>query len=166
MSPALLRGAGLLVSGAYAAFIIWVYAAQPRTVAEVRGGVAASVGAYQIDRAAFEDGLRFFRDDRFTEARRAFRRADPAQRDPTTQFYIAYTYLREGWGRFYHDDELYRQGAEALKRAVEIAPDGSVRVDDPDLALRTSDEVAAEFERGLKRDASDLNPLRAFGKRP
>jgi hypothetical protein len=50
-TPALVRLAGLATTAVYAAFIVWVYAAQPRTLSEVRGGVAASIGAYRIDAA-------------------------------------------------------------------------------------------------------------------
>src|SRR4051812_24664785 len=117
-SPALVRALGLATTATYAAFIIWVYAAQPRSLVEMRGGVAASIGVYAIDAAAFDEGRRYFRADRFAEARRAFARADPAERDPRTQFYIAYTFLRQGWGRFYEDDALYAQGQAALQRAL------------------------------------------------
>jgi hypothetical protein len=165
-SPALIRLAGLATAGVYAAFIVWVYAAQPRTLQEVRGGVAASIGAYRIDAAAFDDGLRFFRADRFAESRRAFERADPAQRDARTQYYIAYAFLREGWGRVYADDALYRQAQVALQRALAASGEGVVRVDDPDLGLKTSDEMAETLARGLRRDAADLNPLSMLEKRP
>jgi hypothetical protein len=165
-TPSLVRIAGLVTTGVYAAFVVWVYAAQPRTLREVRGGVAASIGAYRIDAAAFEEGLRYFRGNRFAEARMAFARADPAQRDATTQYYIAYAFLREGWGRVYADDTLYRQAEVARQRAVAAAPGGIVRVADPDLALKTSDEMAEALARGLRRDASDLNPLGMLEKRP
>ena len=165
-APALVRLAGLLVAATYAVFIVWLYAVQPRTLTEVRGGVAASIGVYAIDQAAFDEGLQFFRGDRFAEARRAFSRADPAQRDARTQYYIAYTFLREGWGRIYHDDALYRQGQVALQRAVAASAGGVVRVDDPDLAITSSDEMAESFARGLRHDVSDLNPLSLLGKRP
>jgi tetratricopeptide (TPR) repeat protein len=166
LSPAVIRLAGLAVAAVYAAFILWVYAAQPRTLREVRGGVAASMGVYRIDGAAFDEGLRYFRSDRFAEARRAFARADPAQRDPRTQYYIAYAFLREGWGRIYADDALYRQAEVALQRALAATSDGVVRVDDPDLGLKTSDEMAETLARGLRRDAADLNPLSMLEKRP
>ena len=165
-SPSVIRVAGLAVAAAYAVFIVWVYAAQPRTLREVRGGVAASIGVYRIDAAAFDEGLRYFRTDRFAEARRAFARADPAQRDARTQYYIAYAFLREGWGRVYADDALYRQAEVALQRAQAATSDGVVRVDDPDLTLKTSDEMAEALARGLRRDASDLNPLSMLEKRP
>jgi tetratricopeptide (TPR) repeat protein len=165
-SPAVIRLAGLGVTALYAVFIVWVYAAQPRSLREMRGGVAASIGAYRIDAAAFDEGLRYFRTDRFAEARRAFARADPAQRDPRTQYYVAYAFLREGWGRVYADDALYRQAQIALQRALAASPDGVVRVDDPDLALKSSDEMAETLARGLRRDVSDLNPLAMLEKRP
>jgi hypothetical protein len=165
-SPAAARLTGLVASLAYAGFIVWLYAVQPRTLTEVRGGVAEAMGVYTVDPVAFAQGLQHFRADRFPEARRAFERADPAQRDERTQFYVAYSYLREGWGHFYQDDALYRQGQAALQRAVLAAPGGAVRVDDPGLTLKTSDELAEAFTRGLKRDASDLNPLGVLEKRP
>jgi hypothetical protein len=165
-SPAVIRLAGLLVAAVYAVFVVWVYAVQPRTLTEVRGGVAASIGVYAIDTAAFQQGLGYFRTDRFAEARRAFGRADPAQRDPRTQYYIAYSFLREGWGRVYHDDALYRQGQVALQRALAASAGGVVRVEDPDLAIKSSDELAEAFARGLGREASDFNPLSVLEKRP
>ena len=52
------------------------------------------------------------------EASAALTRADPAERNPQRQFYIAYSFYRQGWGRLYHDDALYRQGLQVLDRAV------------------------------------------------
>jgi hypothetical protein len=156
---------GLLGAAAYAAFIGWLFLSQPQTFAEVTGGLAASVGAYRVDDAAFQDGLRFFRNDQFVEARLAFRRADPAERDARTQFYVAYSYYRQGWGRLYHDDALYTQGLEAVNRAVDLASGGRLVVDDPTLQMQTADELRAELEAGLRREASDLNPMRVFGTR-
>ena len=164
-SPTVVRSAGLAASVLYAAFVVWVYATQPQTVAEVSGGLASTVGAYRVDRQTLEEGLGLFRQDRFPEARRAFERADPARRDPVTQFYVAYSFYRQGWGRFYSDDALYTQGLEAVDRAAALAPGGRVIVDDPDLGLRSSDELRAELERGLTREWSDLNPMRVLRER-
>jgi tetratricopeptide (TPR) repeat protein len=161
----MIRIAGALFAGAYAAFIVWIYAAQPRTVAEVTGGLAASVGAYRIDQQAFDDGRRFFERDQFEEARAAFARADPAQRDALTQFYIAYAYYRQGWGRLYNDDALFKRGLEAVDRAIALAPNGRLVVEDPALGMKSADELRAELQRGLVRDASDLNPLRVLERR-
>jgi hypothetical protein len=120
---------------------------------------------YRIDQQSFDDGVRFFRGDDFAAARSAFERADPAGRDARTQFYIAYTYYREGWGRTYHDDALFTQGLEVVNRAIALAPQQRLVVDDMDLGMRSADELKAEFEAGLRRDASDFNPFRAFDAR-
>jgi hypothetical protein len=161
----IIRTGGLIASIGYGAFIAWLYATQPQTVAQVSGGLTSMVGAYSIDRQAFDDGLRFFRHDQFVEARGAFARADRAERDPRTQFYIAYAYYRQGWGRLYSDDALFRQGLAAVDRAMALAPDGRLVVDDPDLQMHSADELRAELQRGLTVEAADFNPLRVFRKR-
>ncbi len=166
VSATLVRGLGLVLSLAYAGFIIWLYTMQPRTMAEVAGGVAAGVGVYRIDQASFDEGLRFFRADKFVEARNAFERADPAKQHAPTQFYVAYSYLRQGWGRVYSDDALMKQALAAVERAVAVAPGGVVRVDDARVTLKTSDELRAEIERNLTREVSDFNPLKVFRERP
>ena len=165
MKDAAIRVAGLLLTVLYATFITWVYASQPKTVAQLTGGMAASVGAYAIDRLAFNQGLQFFRNDQFEEARAALGRADPARRDPTTQFYVAYSYYRQGWGRMYNDDALFRKGLETVEHAIAIAPGGRLDVPDPSIDMRTADELRAELSRGLTKDASDLNPMRFLAKR-
>jgi len=160
-----IRAAGLAASVVYAAAIGWLYVTQPQNVAQVTGGFAAAVGAYRIDQQAFEDGLRFFRASQYPEARAAFGRADTAERDARTQFYIAYTYYREGWGRIYNDDALFAKGVTAVDKAIALAPGGRLVVDDMDLQMRSADELRAELQRGLTREASDFNPLRLFGTR-
>jgi tetratricopeptide (TPR) repeat protein len=161
----MLRAAGLALSLTYGSLIIWLYATQPQTVGEVTGGLSAGIGTYQIDQLAFSDGLSYFRRDEFVEARAAFERADPAKRDARTQFYIAYAFYRQGWGRIYSEDTLFAQGLEAVDRAIALAPDHRLVVDDGDLGMHTADELRAELERGLRRDASDLNPLKVFRRR-
>ena len=162
---ALVRVAGLVFAAAYAAFIVSVYARQPSTVRQLAGGVAASVGAYRVDPVNFQEGLRFFRGDQFPEARAAFERADPARQDAQTQFYIAYSYYRQGWGRVYKDDVLYRQGLEAVDRAIGRAPGGRLVVSDATLHMHTADELRAELQRGLVRELSDLNPMKVLEER-
>jgi hypothetical protein len=165
VKDAAVRGAGLLVAALYAGFIGWVYASQPRTVAQLTGGMAASVGAYQIDRPAFNQGLQFFRNEQFEEARSALARADPARQDPTTQFYVGYSYYRQGWGRMYNDNALFTKGLEAVERASAVAPGHRLDVPDPSIDMRTADELRAELARGLESAPSDLNPMRLLAKR-
>ena len=157
--------AGLALVVAYAGFISWLYVRQPQTLSQVTGGLSAAIGAHRIDEQAFAEGLRFFNNDQFVEARMAFARADPAVRDGRTQFYIAYSFYRQGWGRFYHDDALYRQGIEAVDRAIALAPGGRLVVDDPSLQIRTGEELKSELLAGIERDASDFSPMRFFRER-
>jgi hypothetical protein len=162
---AVTRGVGLGLTLVYALFIGWLFVRQPATLAEVTGGLSSAVGAYRIDRQAFDDGVAFFRNDQFVEARAAFARADPATQDAVTQFYVAYSFYRQGWGRLYSDDALFAQGLEAVDRAIALAPGGRLVVDHPDQQMRTADELRAELEAGLRRDASDFNPARVFRER-
>ena len=165
MNETTTRVAGLATTAAYAAFIVWIYVRQPQTLAQVTGGLTDAVGAYRINQQAFADGLRFFRKDQFPEARMSFAAADPADRDATTQFYIAYAFYREGWGRLYHDDRLYGEGLAAVDRAMADAPAGRLVVDDPNLLLHTPQELKTELEAGTHVAASDFNPMRVFEKR-
>jgi hypothetical protein len=162
MSETIVRVAGAGATIAYALLLGWLAASQPRTFADVTGGLAATFGAYAVDEVSFEEGLQLFQRDQFEAARTACARADPAGRDARTQFYVAYSYYRQGWGRVSHDDALYQAGLEALSRAVASAPGGRVVVTDPGLDIHTADELRAELQAGMTDDWSDLNPLRVF----
>jgi hypothetical protein len=165
MAESTTRAAGVALAMSYAMMIGWLYARQPQTLAQVTGGLSAAVGAYTIDQQSFDDGLAFFRRDQFVEARAAFARADPAVRDARTQFYIAYSFYRQGWGRLFEDDALYREGVSAVERAIALAPNGRLVVDDPELRLHTADELKAALENGLRVDASDFSPARVLRER-
>jgi hypothetical protein len=159
------RLGGVALALSYAALIGWLFARQPQTVAQITGGLASTIGAYRVDQQAFDDGLRFFRNDQFVEARMAFARADPAVRDAGTQFYIAYSYYRQGWGRLYHDDALYAEGLASIDRALALAPNGRLVIDDDNLQMHSGEELKAELEAGRRRDSSDFNPMRVFRER-
>ena len=158
MRDSVARVIGVAFAVCYFAVIVWVYTRQPQSLAEATGAFSASVGAYSIDRQSFDDGLRFFRSDQFAAARLAFERADPAHQDARTQFYIAYSYYREGWGRFYDDRDLFARGLAAVNRAIAAAPRGRIVVDDPDLQMHSGDELKAELEVGLQA-GTEINPL-------
>jgi hypothetical protein len=161
----MVRAVGAAVTAAYAAAIIWTYASQPQSRAEAIGGLASTLGAYRVDEQSFREAVELFRQERFAEARASFERADPAHRDAPTQFYIAYSFYREGWRRFYSDDALYKQGLGAVNRAIALAPGQQLVVDDPQLTMHTAEELRVELERGLRTDASDFNPMRVFSPR-
>ena len=120
-------------------------------------------GTYEIDQAKFAEGLAAFRKDNFIAARDSFDRADPEKRDAKTQFYVAYSYYRQGWGRVSNDDALFKQALEVLQRVSVI--DRDFRSDDANLQLRTAAELRNELEEGMKVTADDFNPFRLVGER-
>jgi tetratricopeptide (TPR) repeat protein len=155
---------GLALSAIYALAIIWLYATEPRSFKEVATGAQVAAGTYQIDQEKFNAALTLFRREQFRAARDEWQRADSAQSDPKTQFYIAYSFYREGWGRVYYDQALFKQGLEAVKRAIALSP-GPLTVDDEDLKMRTAAELKAELEQGTERNWGDVNPLKVLRTR-
>lgn len=144
-------------------FIAFLYTTEPRTLAEVGTKSQVALGTYSIDKAAFDQGLASFRKDEFVAARAAFERADPEKRDAATQYYIAYSYYRQGWGRVSNDDALFTAGLEAVNRVMSIEP--SFVSADETLGLRSPAELRNELEEGLKLTPSDFNPMRLTRER-
>ena len=164
MQHRIVQISGLILSVAYAALIVWIYATEPRTFREMATGAQVAAGTYQVDQEKFNAGLALFRREQFRAARDEWQRADPAQSDARTQFYIAYSFYREGWGRVYNDDNLFRQGLETVNRAIGLSPQ-SLKIDDPDLQMHTGAELKAELAQGTERSWSDVNPLKVLRKR-
>ena len=165
MQSRIIQIVGLAFTILYAAFIIWIYATEPRTVKEVTASAEVAAGTYQINQERFNSALDLFRREQFRAARDEWQRADPAQGDARTQFYIAYSFYREGWGRVYFDQELFKQGVEAVNRAIALASASPLRVDDPDLRMHTAAELKAELEQGTERSWRDVNPLKVLRTR-
>jgi len=160
-----IQAAGIVLTFSYAAFIIWSYATEPRTFKEVATSAEIAVGTYQIDQEKFNSALALFRREQFRAARDEWLRADPAQGDARTQFYISYAFYREGWGRVYYDQDLIKQALEAINRAIGLTSNGSLNVDDSDLQMHTAAEVKAELEQARERSWSDLNPFKILRTR-
>jgi len=156
---------GLGFTIAYAVLIVWLYATEPRTFKEVTTSAEIAAGTYEIDQEKFNSALSLFRREQFRAAREEWQRADPAQRDARTQFYIAYSFYREGWGRVYFDQELFKQGVEAVNRAIALSPNSPLTIDDPDLRIHTPAELKVELDQGLERSWNDINPLKVFRTR-
>ena len=151
----------LVVAGFIA--VVFLYSTEPRTFAEVTTRGQVVLGTYQVDQTLFDQGLANFKRDEFVAARAAFERADPERRDARTQFYIAYSYYRQGWGLVSNDDDLFKSGLEAANRS--IAADPNFRSTDQSLGLRSPAELRNELEEGLKITASDFNPMRLTRER-
>jgi len=165
---------GIAVTLLYGAFVIFIYVAEPRSIADISTKAKTAVGdvvttgkvitgTYEIDQVQFERGVQMFRQDNFVGARDALDRADPERRDAKTQFYIAYSFYRQGWGRISNDDALFKQALAAVDSAASL--DRNFRSDDPNLQLRTPAELKSELEEGLTVSADDFNPLRLARER-
>lgn len=174
MKEKYIQALGILMTVVYAVFVVFLYWAEPKTLEEVstkakttienvstRGQVI--IGTYEIDQLRFDEGLAAFRQDNFLVARDRFEQADPEKRDAKVQYYIAYSYYRQGWGRVSNDDSLFKQGLDQVNRV--IALDGNFRAADDNLQIKTPVELKNEFEEGLKTTASDFNPLKVFNER-
>ncbi len=164
----------IVLAAAYGIFIVFLYATAPRSLEEVSAKAMTTVeniaskgtvviGTYEVDALLFGQGFAAFRQDNFVAARDAFNRADPEMRDARTQFYIAYSFYRQGWGRVTNDDVLFKQALESVERVRQIDP--NFRSDDAGLLLPTPAELTSELEEGLVVTASDFNPLRVFRER-
>ncbi len=144
-------------------FVGFLYISEPRSLAEVTTKGQVALGTYEIDRVEFDSGLAAFRRDEFPAARAAFDRADPEKHDAATQFYLAYSFYRQGWGRFSNDDALFVSGAAAANHVIAINP--NFRTTDQSLVMKTPVELKNELEEGLKITVSDFNPLRLTRER-
>lgn len=153
----------LVIVFAGSAFVVFLYWTEPRTIAEVSVKGQVVLGTYTINRAEFDQGLGNFHRDEFIAARAAFDRADPQKRDAIVQFYTAYSYYRQGWGRISNDDALFRAGVEAADRVITIDP--NFRIADDSLKMKSAHELRAELDEGLKITLSDFNPLRLTRER-
>jgi len=165
---------GIFLTLVYGFFVAWLYWAEPKNLGEVSIKAKETIentttqgqiliGTYEVDAAKFGDGLKAFRADNFVAARSFFENADPERRDAKTQFYIAYSFYRQGFGKVYNDDELFKKGLEQTNRA--LALDKNFKSDDADLKMKTAAELKNEFEEGLRVTADDFNPFKLTRER-
>ncbi len=165
---------GIFLTVIYGFLIIWLYWAAPKNLEEFSTKAKETIentttqgqiiiGTYEVDAAKFGDGLKAFRADNFVAARSFFENADPEKRDAKTQFYIAYSFYRQGFGKFYNDDELFKKGLEQTNRMLTL--DKNFKSDDANLQMKTPAELKNEFEEGLKLTAEDFNPLKLTRER-
>jgi isopenicillin N synthase-like dioxygenase len=140
--------------------IIWLYANEPKSLAEVTSKATVTIGTYEVDKTKFDEGLKQFRAENYAVARDFFNQADKEKHDANTQFYIAYSFYRQGFGKFYSDNNLFKQGLEIVNKI-----DANFRTNDEDLKMKTPAELKNEFEEGLKTTLSDFNPMKISRER-
>ncbi len=160
MKEKYLQFLGIILSIIYASLIVWLYGNEPKTLSEVVTKATVTVGTYEIDKVKFDEGLRLFRAENYPASRDFFAQADAEKRDAKTQFYIAYSFYRQGFGKVYSDNTLFKQGLEQLNR---VEP--NFKSTDEDLKLKTPAELKNELSEGLQFTADDLNPLKVWRER-
>jgi len=165
MQRKIIQITGMVWTLVYASIIVWIYATEPRSFKEVATNSQVAVGTYEINQDRFNNGLALFRRDQFRAARDEWAAADPAQKDPRAQFYIAYAWYRDGWGRAYYDKDSFKQGLDAANRAINLSPNGVFTVDDHNLEMHSAAELKSELEQGTETSWRDLNPLKLFRQR-
>jgi hypothetical protein len=165
---------GIVLTAFYGIFIAWLYWAAPKnlvevstkaqtTIENVSSKTQVAIGTYEVDNAKFSEGLDAFRKNNFIVARDNFEKADPEKRDAQTRFYIAYSFYRQGFGKFTSDDALFKKGLEQTNSV--IALDKNFKSADENLQLKTPVELKNELEEGLKVTADDFNPLKVLRER-
>ena len=155
---------GLVIAILYGLSIAWLYVRQPRSFQELRTQVAVETNSYQIKRENFDQGLRQFNTGQYKVAIEQFELADPAQSDPATQYYIAYSYYLMGRGKLFDDDEMFRKGLAAIDRCIQSAPNNIFEIDRTDFEIRNATALRQRFRDGLEVSPSDFNPLDWFKK--
>jgi len=163
MNPKYIQISGIVLIFAGFAFTTFLYWTEPRSLAEVTTKGQVALGTYEINKEEFARGLSLFRADDFIGARVAFDRADPEKRDANTQFYVAYSFYRQGWGRVSNDDSLFEPGLETVDHVIVLDP--KFRATDETLAMKTPSELKNELEEGLKITPSDFNPMKLTRER-
>ena len=118
MRPKVIQVIGLVASVVYAVAIIWLYATEPRSFREVATGAQVASGTYQVDQEKFNAALALFRRDQFRAARDEWQRADPAQSDRRLRSFTSPTLSIAKAGDALHDQNLFKQGLEAVTRAM------------------------------------------------
>ena len=152
------RRAGLALAMCYASFIVWLYVRQPQTLAEVTGGLTATSAPTESISRRSTMASELFRHEQFEAARAAFERADPAGQDARTQFYIAYSYYRSGWGRVVPGRRAFQDGARPCDKAIELAPERRLVVDDPETAHAQRRRVEGRAGRRAAHRGVRLQP--------
>ncbi len=165
---------GIVFATVYGIFIAWLYWAAPKnlvevstkaqtTIENVSSKTQVAIGTYEVDNAKFSEGLDAFRKNNFIVARNNFEKADPEKRDAQTRFYIAYSFYRQGFGKFTSDDALFKKGLEQTNSVNAL--DKNFKSADENLQLKTPVELKNELEEGLKVTADDFNPLKVLRER-
>lgn len=156
-----IQWAGIVVTLVVGAGIVWLYATQPRSIAELRTNAAVQANLYEVDRTQYDLALAALRDKQYRIAIDRLRRADTAGKDPQTQFLVAVSHYELGRGRVYDDDTEFKAALEAVDRCLANAPNNTFTFTDPTLALpfTSAEKLRERLREGLTATPGDINPF-------
>src|SRR5262249_9180990 len=126
---------GLATSVLYASFIVWVYARRPQSLAELKTQASIQANVYHINQQNFDEAIKEFDTGDYNSAIGQLKLADPAQKDPTSQYYIAYSYYLLGRGRIFNDEDMFNRAIEAIDRCLDNAPNHIFEIDRGDMEI-------------------------------
>ena len=128
-------------------------------------GASVAAGTYEVDRARFDAARELFLREQY--ARRPRRMGARRPRAPRRAHAVLrrIRLLPAGLGPRLQRRALFRQGLETVNRAIALAPDAPLNVEDAELKIHSAAELKAELENGLERTADDFNPLKLFRER-
>jgi len=156
---------GLVIAILYGSVIVWVYARRPQSFGELKTQASIQANVYSINQQNFDEALKQFNTGDYNSAIGQFRLADPAQADPASQYYIAYSYYLLGRGRIFNDEDLFKKAIEAVDRCLDNAPNHIFEIDRSDLEIKNADTLHQKLSDGLKHTMPSLNPLNWFNKK-
>jgi len=156
---------GLVITIIYASFIAWLYVRRPASLAELKTQAIVQANVYHINQPNFDEAMKDFDACDYNSAVGQLNLADPAQKDSTTQYYIAYSYYLLGRGRIFNDEDLFNKAIEADIRCLDNTPNHIFEIDRADLEIKNADTLRQKLIYGLKHTTSSLNPLNWFKKR-
>ena len=109
---------GIVVTLVVGAGIVWLYATQPRSIAELRTNAAVQANLYEVDRTQYDLAVAALRDKQYRIAIDRFRRADTAGKDPQTQLRAAASPSELGRRHVYAGATPFTPAAAAGARCV------------------------------------------------
>ena len=156
---------GLVIAILYASIIGWIYVRRPQSLAELKTQASVQANLYHISQENFDAAIKEFDAGDYNSAIGQFKLADPAEKDPSSQYYIAYSYYLLGRGRIFNDEDMFKRAIDAVNRCLDNAPNHIFETDRADLEIRNADTLRQKLVEGLKHTMPSLNPLDWFSKK-
>jgi tetratricopeptide (TPR) repeat protein len=156
---------GILIAIIYASIIAWLYVRRPQSFAELKTQASVQANTYHVNQENFDEAIKEFDGGDYNSAIGQFALADPAQKDPASQYYTAYSYYILGRGRIFNDQDMFDKAVLAVNRCLEDSPNHIFEIDRAGLEIKNADSLRQKLTEGLKHTTPSLNPFNWFDKK-